>query len=634
MWVIESMPWLQASPPDFRQRLKILSGAAGEPIGSDLRRLGNYALEGAHMRSVAHWLAVARRSGWNLAPLVPLRVAVLSNGTTQLVNQAIEASGLRHGLNLETVTLDFGQVAQQALDPQSTLFAARPDVVLIALDHHGFPWRICPGSVDDAQRMAEAAFQFVVETQTALQRHSQATVVVQTVPPPAERLFGSLDRTIAGSWRDLCERFNTLVRRDHASMGSLLFDVAALAEEVGLTRWHDPTNWHAAKLSFSPHVVALYADHLARLLAAVRGLGRRVLVLDLDNTLWGGVVGDDGIDGLRLGQGDAIGEAFVEFQHTAKDLRGRGIVLCVCSKNHERNARLPFEKHPETVLSFEDFAVFIANWDPKPDNLKAIAASLGLATNSMVFFDDNPAEREFVRQTLPDVAVPEVPQDPSLYSRVLLAAGYFESIAFSNEDRSRAEQYSANASREALRMEAGSVDDYLKSLDMHIEFGAFSPETRVRVAQLLNKSNQYNLRTRRYSEVQIESMESDQNVYTLHARLRDRFGDNGLISIVICQKAVTTWFIDTWLMSCRVLARGVEYAVMNEVATAASAAGATLLIGEFVPTERNELVRDHFSRLGFHPAESVDPDCTRWHLDVAGFQPNPVPIRVTRKTSS
>ena len=438
---------------------------------------------------------------------------------------------------------------------------------------------------------------------------------------------------MAGTRRALVDAFNRELARSLAGSDDVLLDVAGLAEVVGLAEWHDPVQWNLAKLPFSQERVPLYAEHVARLLAAQRGKSRRCLVLDLDNTVWGGVVADDGVEGLRLGPGDTAGEAFAEVQRAALELRERGVVLAVCSKNADATARGPFQQHPEMLLRESHIAVFQANFEDKASNLKAIAQALSLGTDALVLLDDNPAERAQVRAALPEVAVPELPDDPAYYARALWAAGYFEAQAFSDEDRQRAQMYQANAERVVVRERIADLGAYLESLAMAITFAPFDAVGRERIAQLVHKSNQFNLTTRRYTSAEIRGFEEDPSCFTLQVRLSDRFGDNGMISVIVCRARGAEWEIDTWLMSCRVLGRRVEEAVLAEIARHARGAGAERLCGRFVPTGRNDLVRDHYAKLGFTPASGGDPPGageTRWVLELADYRAPALPMQVVR----
>ena len=337
------------------------------------------------------------------------------------------------------------------------------------------------------------------------------------------------------------------------------------------------------------------------------------------------MIGDDGVDGIALGQGSAAGEAFVAIQQAALALRDRGIILAVCSKNDDDVARQPFRDHPDMVLMESDIAAFVANWGDKATNLRAIAAALNIGIDALVFLDDNPVERAQVRRELPMVAVPELPADPALYPRALLAGGWFEATAFAQEDRQRADQYRANAERAAF---AGTSDmaGYLASLDMVADFRPFDPVNRARIAQLINKSNQFNLTTRRYTEAQVAALEADPAKVTIQVRLTDRFGDNGMISVVIVDAG--TWKIDTWLMSCRVLGRRMEEVVLDQVVRAARAGGATALTGRYIPSVKNKMVADHYPRLGFALVDGEPGGETVWRLDLAAYAAPDLPMRI------
>jgi FkbH-like protein len=463
-----------------------------------------------------------------------------------------------------------------------------------------------------------------------LHSHSQTICILQTLPRPVESSFGSFDMVLPGTMRQLVDEVNRGIALSVAGSNDLLLDVANLAETVGLADWHDSTLWNMGKLPFANAFLPLYADHVCRLVGALRGKSRKCLILDLDNTVWGGVIGDDGLDGIAIGQGDATGEAHLHVQRTALMLRNRGVVLAVSSKNTDEVARQPFRRHPEMLLREEHIAVFQANWNDKATNIKAIAEELSLGLDAMVLLDDNPVERGLVRQLLPQVAVPELPDNPALYARTLLAAGYFEAIAFSGEDRQRAEFYQGNARRVELQKQAGDIDAYLASLNMQMTLQPFDDTGRARIAQLINKSNQFNLTTRRYTEAEVAAVQNDPEAFTLQVRLADTFGDNGMISVIICRRQRDDWTIDTWLMSCRVLGRKVEVAVLQELIAQARARGLRRLVGLYLPTEKNKLVEDHYAKLGFALIDSQDNGSTCWERQVDDAPVASLPIAVHR----
>jgi FkbH-like protein len=621
------LSWLPKAPDDFAARCRGLIAHKGD-TGTTVRALTTYALHEHQLARLGRAIQTIRTNGGSLAPLTPFRLGLLGNGTLDLIAPVLVATAARHGIALECITGAYDQFMQDALLPSSDVNQCRPDAVLLALDYRGLSLRATPGDKAAAAQSVEDAFSMLDNMRSAIRRNSGATCILQTLAPPPEGLFGSLDRALPGTMRSLVDDLNRRVAQGALQSDDLLLDVAGIAETVGLAEWHSPALWNMAKLPFADAYVPFYADHVARIIGALRGKSRRCLVLDLDNTLWGGVIGDDGLEGIRIAQGDAAGEAHLSVQQLALALRRRGVVLAVSSKNTDSVARQPFQEHPDMLLKEEHIAVFQANWDDKATNIRAIATELALGLESLVFLDDNPVERGLVRRELPEVAVPEVDADPASYARTLAAAGYFEAIQFSEEDRARAEMYQGNARRLSLQKQAGDIDAYLRLLDMRIVFSPFDRMARARVAQLINKSNQFNLTTRRYAEAGVAAVEADPDVFAMHARLIDSFGDNGIICVVICRKtADATWTIDTWLMSCRVLGRGVEQMVLREILLCGRARGIKRLIGSYFPTGRNAMVQDHYDKLGFTRISEDADGATMWELSMdTEIAPSPMTV--------
>jgi FkbH-like protein len=360
----------------------------------------------------------------------------------------------------------------------------------------------------------------------------------------------------------------------------------------------------------------LVAHHGARLIAASRGMSRKCLVLDLDNTLWGGVIGDEGIEGVRLGQGEAEGEAFRSFQVYLRSLKERGIILALASKNDEKIAVEAVTHHPDMVLRPDDFAVIVCNWSNKADNIRVIANTLDIGLNSLVFIDDNPTERALVRAELPMVAVPELPEDPAFFIRALDQQAYFETHVFSEEDRERAAMYRGNAKRKATLQQFADIGAFLRDLTMKAEIGPVDALHMPRFSQLINKSNQFHPTTTRYTEAQILAMTATQQVEAWWFKLRDRFGDNGLIASLILRKEGSTLEIDTWAMSCRVLGRGMEEFIQNHLLTLARERRMERIVGTYIPTKKNGLVRDLFAKLRYSQIDD-EGEKARWAIDVA-----------------
>ena len=554
----------------------------------------------------------------------PVRIAVLAATTVEHLLPAIRVAGLRRSIWIDTYTPDYGQYTQELVNPGSGLHRFAPTTVLFSLDAYhlmqGVEHRASANSVTaELNRVLDR-----LESQWDVARRSFSAHVVQNVPLPVFLpLIGNNEHRLAGSRLTALRQFGAMLRaRADAACVDLiaLDDRAALA---GLAAWHDPALWHRAKQEIHPQAAPLYGDLVGRLIAAAQGRSSKCLVLDLDNTLWGGVIGDDGLAGIKLGQGSARGEAHLAFQHYVRDLGLRGIILAVCSKNDEANALEPFTAHPEMALKRDDIACFVANWTDKAANLREIASRLNIGIESLVFADDNPAERAIVRRELPMVNVPELPDDPTNYAACLADTGYFEAIRITAEDGQRAQQYQQNIARETLMTTATDMDGYLSSLEMEAVWDRFDHVGLPRIVQLINKTNQFNLTTRRINETEVSSFINDSTAMTLQIRLLDRFGDNGIVAIVAGRFDPETKIIrlQTWLMSCRVLGRGMEEETLNLIAAEATRLGAVTLLGDYLPTAKNGMVRDHYERLGFSLVGEAPGGGTSWKLDLVSFQP-------------
>ncbi len=622
------LPWLPTATQDFGARCRAV-GVDGNPAGPALQTLAGFRLSANQAVAVQRALKRCRSGNVDLAPLLGFRLGLLTNATFDLLNDQLPAGAARHGVALELVTTPYDQVMQQALDPTSEINRSTLDAVLVAVDHRWLNLdRVKLG--EKPEERVSAALQRLRAVVDGLRDNGRTPAILQTVPTPPQSLFGSYDRFVSATLRTMIDDANRGITAMASETGSYLLDVAALAERVGSDRWFDPVRWVAYKLPFEAECFGIYADMLGRLLGAIRGKARKCLVLDLDNTVWGGVIGDHGLEGIYVGQGNPKGEAFLSVQQAALELRERGIMLAASSKNTDKVARLPFREHPDMLLREKHFSVFQANWIDKPSNLEAIAKSLNIGLDSLVLLDDNPAERAQVRAALPMVAVPELPDDPSWFAWHLLAAGYFEAIGFSAEDRLRAESYATDAKRADVMAKARDLGDYLSSLDMTITFAAFDKRGRQRIAQLINKTNQFNLTTRRYTEADVATFEDDESIFTLQVRLEDKFGDLGMIGMVICRTLENeqAWDIDTWLMSCRVLGRGVEQAMLSKVAAEAGRRGVSKLLGQYIPTAKNSMVSDHYQKLGFAQIDGSGEPGTRWALTLADYSQPSLAMRV------
>ena len=616
--------WL---PPiaNFREEMR-----AVQAINDPAQRLERLAALSQHSLSYLETIQLDRTLG-QIPPAASgafgsLRLALLSSATVDHLLPGIRVAALRRRLLVQVHIGTYGQYRQELLDFSSPLHGFKPELVLFALTAReavaGIPITASAESADIALSQTVAELRNLWRT---AREQMHAGVIQQTFLNTAEPVFGSHEPLVAGAPARLIKRLNHHLIDAAAEEGAAILDIAGASERDGLDAWYDAGRWLQAKMEIAPTAVSRYGELLARVLGAQRGLSKKCLVLDLDNTLWGGVIGDDGIDGIVLGEGSPSGEAYAALQRYAKHLAQRGVILAVCSKNDAGIAEEAFANHPEMVLKRSDIACFVANWEPKPGNLELIARQLNIGIDSLVFVDDNPVERAGVRQALPMVAVPELPSDPALYVRCIADAGYFEAVAFTTDDQKRGEQYAANATREAVLQSTGSLEDFLAGLQMSAVYGRVREVDLARVVQLINKTNQFNLTTRRHSLDQVVAFCADPGTLVLQFRLIDRFGDNGLVSAMILtprDSGAATLNIDTWVMSCRVFGRELEFEAMNIAVEMASKLGMNAFEALYIPTAKNEVVRNLYADLGFEVLDELNaPDGgTRWRLPLDRFQ--------------
>ena len=632
---MDQLLWL-TPPSDWRAGLRAL--AVAQRPWPNAVALANTRLDFAKTNALDETLRRRLNSTEppDTAPNI-VRLAVLGSSTLAHLLAGIRVGGLRRNILILTYENIYGQYLQELTDPRSALYDFAPTAILFAFDAHHLTQGVhAARSVRDTGVDLQAALAHIKQCWALAKAAFACPILQQTALEVFDPLLGGNEQRLPGSRSGFITRLNAALRpaADEAGVDLVALDQAARHD--GVRTWHDPALWHRSKQEITPARAPTYGDLVARVIAARLGRSYKCLVLDLDNTLWGGVIGDDGLDSIVLGQGSALGEGFASVQAYAKELARRGIILAVCSKNDESTALEPFEKHPEMVLRRSDIACFRANWQDKAANIRAIAKELNIGLDAMVFLDDNPFERNFVRAQLPMVAVPELLEDePALVPGILAAAGYFESIGITPEDLERTMQYQENRARAELQANTGDLEIYLQALDMRLVWNRFDRLGRQRIVQLINKTNQFNLTTRRHTEADVEAIIADPNSFGLQIRLLDRFGDNGIIAIVIGRmtepKTVT---IDTWLMSCRVLGRGVERTTLDLVAAQAQALGAERLVGEYIPTKKNGMVRDHYAKLGFEgPRELADGNCTAT-LDLSRFVPEPTFIDVSEGATS
>jgi FkbH-like protein len=617
------MNWLPVAP-DFRADLGV---ALESPSPTDrherLASLAGYRL--GYLETLQLDRALGRLTPEPGSGFTSIRLAILASSTVDHLAPAIRVAGFRRRLMMDIHVGAYGQYRQDLLDLHSSLHQFAPQFVLFSITARdtiaAVPLTAPTAEVDET--IARSIQELRLLWRNARENFN-ATIIQQTFLDVTESVFGSYDRLVPGAPTQVIRQLNDQLSKAAAQDSVLLLDVARASERDGIDVWFDTGNWLHGKLEIAPEAAILYGDMVARVVAAQRGLSKKCLVFDLDNTLWGGVIGDDGLEGLVLGEGSAVGEAHLALQRHAKQLKERGIILAVCSKNDPVIAEAAFNDHPEMLLRRSDISTFVANWNDKAENLKGIAARLNIGLDSMVFVDDNPVERARIRQSLPMVAVPELPKDVAHYVRCLADAGYFEAVTFTSEDRQRTEQYAANADRQSLFELSGSLDDFLQNLQMSVVFGSFGAADLPRVTQLFNKTNQFNTTTRRYSAEEVAHFAAAEQMVTLQFRLLDKYGDNGLVSAMILRpdsKQLEIFEIDNWVMSCRVFGRQLEYEAMNIAVEQVRRRGGKALRADYIPTPKNGVISELYSSLGFYTLNDTTPrdGGACWFLDLTKY---------------
>jgi FkbH-like protein len=550
------------------------------------------------------------------------RIAVLGTSTTSLLIPVLRALCFRDRIRAEVYEGLYGAPDQEILDASRGLAKFRPAIVFLPLN-----WRDAglPGMTADPEAVVSSFIEHRKMLWTRLTEQFGCHVVQHAFDFPATEPFAYLGASLAGGRTRILDLLNRRMREEASSSVSVL-DTPSLQRETGAGHWEDPMQWNSFRQHPSTEALPDLAELMLAHIRAVLGLTKKVLIVDLDNTLWKGVIGEDGVEGIEAGPGTAAGEAHQALQQYMADLKSRGILLAVASKNNPGDARQPFLQHPHFRLKLEDFAAFEANWNDKATSIRNIAEKLSLGLDSFVFLDDNPLEREWVRSQLPQVAVVAPGPKPHTWVRDLDRHRYFFSLTLSAEDLSRADQYRSEAQRESLRVTAQSMEEFLSQLQLQAKALPVTDRNVARVVQLINKTNQFNTTTKRYTEGQLRQVLDDSRSWVRAFDLQDRMGSYGLIGVMLCRPAGNDdWEIDTWLMSCRTLGRQMERFMFDRMVEAAIGHGVQAIYGIYKPTARNALVAELFEQLGFAPVSADDSE-KRYCLKVPAEVPCTAPF--------
>lgn len=550
--------------------------------------------------------------------LKKIKVAIVADWAVQMLGQAIRGYGYEKKLDIQLYEAAYDQMEPELLDPSSELYKFEPDYILMFPCAEKFHEKYC--SLTDKMTAGDIEFERIKVLCDNIAINSNAKVLLCNYCEINDGVYGNY----AGYFEESFLYNQRKLNRGIAALANenshvYMLDIQLLQNEYGRKNITDDRLYYISKTIFKMEFIPVIAEEIVSVINVLSGKIKKCLITDLDNTLWGGVIGDDGIEGIQIGS-MGIGGAFSDLQRWIKELSQRGVAIAVCSKNNEGIAKEPFEKHKEMILKLEDISVFIANWEDKVANIKAIQQILNIGFDSMVFIDDNPFERDMVKEMLPEVTVPDLPEDPTKYLTYLSSLNLFETVNISKEDKKRTQLYREEAGRNKLKNTASNIDEYLNSLDMKAIVKPFDGYSLPRVAQLSQRSNQFNLRTKRYTEQDVERIIAmPEKYFTMTVDLKDKFGEYGIICIVILEKIdEKTLFLDTMLMSCRVLKRTVEEFAFNQIVLKAKQQGFEMILGEYLPTPKNGMVKDLLGKYDFKlKKESEKAD--EWELIIEDY---------------
>ncbi|HWB28497.1 MAG TPA: HAD-IIIC family phosphatase [Chitinophagaceae bacterium] len=545
-----------------------------------------------------------------------IKVAVLGDTPTQLLTTSLIGYGFEEGVSFEIYEAEYQQAVREIMNASSSLYSFDAAFIIIFFAAEELYKKFALTPLSKRPQFAQKQIELYETLVAAIEANTTSKVILFNFWQVPDNVFGNFGNKTQYSFTYQLRAINMGIMQMAANQKNLfVLDVDSLQNQQGYNARLNKAVYVNTGIVTNPDFLVPVAQNITRIILSVTGRFYKCLIVDMDNTLWGGVIGDDGIDNIQIGN-LGIGKAYTDLQLWIKQLNQRGVIIAVCSKNEESTVKEVFEKHPDMQLRMDDIAFFAVNWDNKADNIRLIQAALNISFDSMVFIDDNPFERNLVRKELPEVCVPELPGDPAGYAGFLQELNLFETASFTIEDTVRNEQYKKEAERVKAKQIFTNEDEYLANLDMKAIVGRFNSFNIPRLAQLSQRSNQFNLRTVRYTEKDIEALATDSNYMVFDFSLKDKFGDNGLVSMVVLKKQENGFFIENWLMSCRVLKRSLENFVLNTLVEHAIKENVLLFTGEYLPTVKNAMVKDFYPSLGFIPAGN-----NLWQLNLNNFTP-------------
>lgn len=548
-----------------------------------------------------------------------VKVAIVADWAIQMLAQALRGYSYEKQLDIEIYEATYDQMEPELLNPESNLYKFEPDYIVLFPCAEKFHAKYQSESQENRINLWQSESERIQNLCLNIKNNSDAKVLLSNYCELFDGIYGNYAATYTESYvynqRLLNENIAKLVGDSNYIY---LLDILSLQLEYGRKNIFDDKLYYLSKTVFAIDFLPVIAENIIKIINILKGSVKKCIVCDLDNTLWGGVIGDDGIEGIEVGS-KGLGQVYSDIQSWVKELSQRGIAVAICSKNNEDTAKEPFNKHKEMILSLNDISLFIANWDDKATNIRKIQKILNIGMDSIVFIDDNPFERNLVKEIIPEITVPDLPKDPALYLSFLKSLNLFETVKISDTDKKRTQQYREEASRNEVKLAASNFDEYLKGLEMKAVSKPFDSFSLPRVAQLSQRSNQFNLRTIRYSEQDVQNMIDSDRFITMTVDLKDRFGEYGIICLVILEKVdENTAFLDTLIMSCRVLKRSVEEYVFNKIVDIAKLSGINTILGEYLPTKKNAMVKNLLEEYDFKLIENNE-GATKWQLEVSEY---------------
>jgi len=550
-----------------------------------------------------------------------VRLAVIGSTTLEPLAACFDVKTRLEGFHVETFVGGFNTYRQEVLDKSSDLYKIKPDVVVLSVD----AWSILDKmflanfvrmSVKERKAVQKELAENVLSVTSNLESNTSALILVNNFVVPVFTPFGIVDNKQEVGLKRFFEGTNEiLAEKLEKSSRVFLVDLDNIASSFGKSRITNWNTWYRGSIPFSDDFTPILADEYIRYVIAMKGRAKKCIVLDLDNTLWGGIIGEDGIEGIKLGN-TAPGIEYVEFQRSLLSLYNRGIILAICSKNNPDDALRVFREHPSQVLKEEHFAAMRINWQNKAANIAELAKEINIGLDSMVFLDDNPIERAQISQVHPEVLVVDMPKNPRLYREMIESLNVFDVLTLTSEDMARGEMYVGKRKRTELEQSATSIEDFLRTLELKVRINEVTDFDTPRVVQLIGKTNQFNLTTRRYTDAEVNTFRKSSDAAVYSMAVHDKFGDEGVVAVAIVKKKDGDWWIDSFLMSCRVIGRSVETAFLAKIVADARKANATRIIGEYIPTKKNPPASDLYKRHGFGMPSTSDDNVTSWILNL------------------